>query len=299
MIGELAALGAALCWTGSAILYRKAVLVAKPVSANIVRCVCTSLILLASLAVIGKFQVLTSLPAYAITLACVSGVVGLGIGDTLYMVSLKLIGVARAVAITCTYPLFSLLLTVFLQGKTVTLQVALGAVAIVFGIWLLTREEDKSEDGFQRKVLVKGVAAAVATAIIWSVSIAMVDMAVTLPETSTLDSALAINTFRVAAVGAFLLASAPVADRGLSFLKMRRKTVATLIFAGIVALALGWFLLAYSFLLMPEAQAVPISSTSPLFATVSGIVFLHERLTSKNIAGSIIIVAGIFLIFIV
>jgi DME family drug/metabolite transporter len=215
------------------------------------------------------------------------------------MVSLKLIGVARAVAITCTYPLFSLLLTVFLQGKTVTLQVALGAVAIVFGIWLLTREEDKSEDGSQRKVLVKGVAAAVATAIIWSVSIAMVDMAVTLPETSTLDSALAINTFRVAAVGAFLLASAPVADRGLSFLKMRRKTVATLIFAGIVALALGWFLLAYSFLLMPEAQAVPISSTSPLFATVSGIVFLHERLTSKNIAGSIIIVIGIFLIFIV
>jgi DME family drug/metabolite transporter len=219
-------------------------------------------------------------------------------GDTLYMVSLKLIGVARAVPITCTYPLFSLLLAVFLQGQAVTLQVVLGAFVIVFGIWLLT-EEETGGDRLQRAVMVRGVAAAVATAVVWSVSIAMIDMAVTLPETGTLDSALAINTFRVVAVAVFLLVSAPVADRGLSFLKMQKKTVATLIFAGVVALALGWFFLAYSFLLIPEAQAVPISSTSPLFATVSGIVFLHERLTAKNVAGSIMIVIGIFLIFIV
>jgi DME family drug/metabolite transporter len=298
MIGELAALGAAFCWTVSAILYRRAVLVVKPISANIVRCVCTGLILVGGLAVIGRFQVLTSLPAYAIVLACLSGVVGLGFGDTLYMVSLKLIGVARAVPITCTYPLFSLLLAVFLQGQAVTLQVVLGAVVIVFGIWLLT-EEETGGDRLQRAVMVRGVAAAVATAVVWSVSIAMIDMAVTLPETGTLDSALAINTFRVVAVAVFLLVSAPVADRGLSFLKMQKKTVATLIFAGVVALALGWFFLAYSFLLIPEAQAVPISSTSPLFATVSGIVFLHERLTAKNVAGSIMIVIGIFLIFIV
>ncbi len=298
MIGELAALGAALCWTVSAILYRKAVLVAKPISANIVRCVCTSLILVGGLAVIGKFQVLTSLPAYAIALACVSGVVGLGVGDTLYMFSLKFIGVARAVPITCTYPLFSLLLAVFLQGKAVTLEVVLGAVAIVFGIWLLTQEEG-SEDEFPKVALVRGAVAAVVTAVVWAISIAMIDMAVTLPQTGTLDSALAINTFRVAAVAAFLLVSAPVADRGLSFLKMRKKTVATLVFAGIVALALGWFFLAYSFLLIPEAQAVPISSTSPLFAAASGMIFLHERLAAKNIAGSIIIVIGIFLLFII
>jgi DME family drug/metabolite transporter len=298
MIGELAALGAALCWTVSAILYRKAVLVAKPISANIVRCVCTSLILVGGLAVIGKFQVLTSLPAYAIALACVSGVVGLGIGDTLYMFSLKFIGVARAVPITCTYPLFSLLLAVFLQGKAVTLQVVLGAVAIVFGIWLLTQEEG-SEGGLPKAALVRGAVAAVVTAVVWAISIAMIDMAVTLPQTGTLDSALAINTFRVVAVAVFLLGSAPVGDKGLSFLRMRKRTVATLIFAGIVALVLGWFFLAYSFLLIPEAQAVPISSASPLFATVAGMVFLHERLTAKNIAGSVITVIGIFLIFMV
>ena len=297
MMGELAALGAAICWTVSAILYKEALLKTKPVSANIVRLVCTSIILVACLAIIGKFGVLMNLPAYAVVLACVSGIIGLGFGDTLYMMSLKLIGVARAVPITCVYPLFNLLWAVFLVEEPITLSVILGAVTIVFGIWLLRQETDVGRAETEKKILVKGVAYALATAVMWSVSITMIDMAVTLPETSSLDHALAINTIRVAAIAVSLLVSAPIIDRGFGFLKMQRKTLAALIFGGIVALGLGWFFLTYSFTNTSESRAVPISSTTPLFSTLSGIVFLHEKVTARNAVGSIMIVVGIFLIF--
>ena len=297
MIGELAALGAAICWTVSAIMYKEALLKTKPVSANIVRLVCTSIILVAYLAIIGKFGVLMNLPAYAVVLACVSGIIGLGVGDTLYMMSLKLIGVARAVPITCVYPLFNLLWAVFLVEEPITLSVILGAVTIVFGIWLLRQETDVGTAETEKKILVKGVAYALATAVMWSVSITMIDIAVTLPETSSLDHALAINTIRVAAIAVSLLVSAPIIDRGFGFLKMQRKTLAALIFGGIVALGLGWFFLTYSFTNISESRAVPISSTTPLFSTLSGIVFLHEKVTARNAVGSIMIVVGIFLIF--
>lgn len=297
MIGELAALGAAICWTVSAIMYKEALLKTKPVSANIVRLVCTSIILVACLAIIGKFGVLMNLPAYAVVLACVSGIIGLGFGDTLYMMSLKLIGVARAVPITCVYPLFNLLWAVFLVEEPITLSVILGAVTIVFGIWLLRQETDVGTAETEKKILVKGVAYALATAVMWSVSITMIDMAVTLPETSSLDHALAINTIRVAAIAVSLLVSAPIIDRSFGFLKMQRKTLAVLIFGGIVALGLGWFFLTYSFINTLESRAVPISSTTPLFSTLSGIVFLHEKVTARNAVGSIMIVVGIFLIF--
>ncbi|MDI6904962.1 MAG: DMT family transporter [Candidatus Bathyarchaeia archaeon] len=299
MIGEFAALGAAICWTVSAVLYKEALLRAKPISANIVRCVCTGVVLVVCLAVMGKFGVLTDLPLYAVVLTGVSGIIGLGFGDTLYMMSLKLIGVARAVPITCIYPLFNLLFAVFLKGEIVTLYVVLGTVAIVFGVWLLSQEEETSTHELQKKVLVKGVAYALATAIIWAVSITMINMAVTLPGTESLDHALAINTIRVAAVAVLLLASAPITDRKFSFLKMQRKTLAALISGGIVALALGWFLLTFSFIHTLESQAVPISSTTPLFSTISGIIFLHEQVTAKIVAGSILVVVGIFLIFII
>jgi DME family drug/metabolite transporter len=297
MIGELAALGAAICWTISAIMYKEALSKAKPISANIMRCVSTSIILVAILIAAGKFGVLTSLPAYAVVLACVSGIVGLGFGDTLYMVSLKLIGVARAVPITCTYPLFSLLWTVFLVKEQATLPAVLGAIIIIIGIWLLSQEKENRKNGKQKKNLVMGVACALFTAILWSVSITMIDVAV--KETPSLDHALAINTIRVATIGVALLASAPIIDRDFSFLKMQRKTLAALIFGGIVALGLGWFFLTYSFVNTSESQAVPISSTTPLFSTLSAIIFLHERVTAKNALGTILIVVGIFLIFIV
>ncbi|MEM3700545.1 MAG: hypothetical protein QXL57_06740 [Candidatus Bathyarchaeia archaeon] len=67
MIGELAALGAALTWTFSAVLYKEALLKTKPISANIVRLVCISAILIIYLMVIGKISILTTLPLNAVS----------------------------------------------------------------------------------------------------------------------------------------------------------------------------------------------------------------------------------------
>ena len=297
MIGELAALGAAVSWTVSAVLYKKALMQAKPVSANIIRLTCTAVVLLALLVVLGKTEVIMSLPQNVIVLAIVSGVIGLGVGDTLYMMSLRDVGVARAVPITCTYPLFNLLWAVLLAGEAVTFPVVLGAVIIVLGIWLLSQADQTGESKLQTRTLYKGLTLALATAVVWSVSIAMMNMAV--KETPDLDHALAINVVRVMAVAVTFFAVSPVMDRGLGFLKMNRKTIATLITGGIVALGLGWFFLSYSFVETLESRAVPISSTTPLFSTLTSIVLLHEKVTAKNAAGSTIIVIGIFLIFLV
>jgi DME family drug/metabolite transporter len=297
MLGEFAALGAALSWTVSALLYRKALSEAKPVSANIVRLTLTSAVLLAFLIATGMLGVLASLPTNVVVLAGVSGIIGLGLGDTLYMVSLKMIGVARAVPVTCTYPLFNLLWVALLAGEPITWSVALGAVVIVSGIWLLSLGEERGTLGSQKKVLGRGLAVALATALLWSVSIAMMGLAV--KETPNLGDAFAINTIRVLTVAVFFAVSAPIVDRGLGFLKMRRRTVVTLIAGGIVALGLGWFLLSYSFIDTLQSRAVPISSATPLFSTLAGILLLHEKVNAKNVMGSIMIVAGIFIIFLV
>ena len=297
MIGELAALGAAISWTISAMSYAKALQKARPVSANIVRLACTCGLLLLFLAVVGRFGVLMDLPLNTVLLACLSGVIGLGLGDTLYMLSLKSVGVATAVPISCTYPLFNLLWAVFLVGEPVTLTVVLGAVVIFFGIWLLSQGGRMANVHTQKKVLTRGVIAALAAAVLWSVSITMINIAV--KETPDLDHALAINTFRIMGIAVTLLALSPLIDRNLGFLKMQKKTLVLLIVGGIVALGLGWFFLAYSFIGTLESRAVPISSTTPLFSTLAAIVLLREKVTSKSVLGSAMVVVGIFLIFVV
>jgi DME family drug/metabolite transporter len=297
MIGEFAALGAAISWTVSALLYRKALSETKPVSANIVRLTLTSAVLLAFLVATGMLGVLASLPTNVVVLAGVSGIIGLGLGDTLYMISLKMIGVARSVPVTCTYPLFNLLWVALLAGEPITWSVALGAVVIVLGIWLLSLEGEKDTLDAQKKVLGRGLAVALATALLWSVSIAMMGLAV--KETPNLGDAFAINTIRILTIAVSFAISAPIVDRGLGFLKMRRRTVVTLIAGGIVALGLGWFLLSISFIDTLQSRAVPISSATPLFSTLAGILLLHEKVNAKNVMGSIMIVAGVFIIFLV
>ncbi len=297
MMGEFAALGAAISWTVSALLYRKALLKTKPISANIIRLALTSVVLMIFLVAAGMLRVLSSLSPTVVLLAGISGIIGLGFGDTLYMVSLKMIGVARAVPVTCTYPLFNLAWVALVTGQSVTLSVVLGAVIILVGIWLLSAEEEKDTLGSKRGVLVKGLIVALVTALLWSVSIAMMDLAV--EKTPNLADAFAINTVRVFTIAVSLAVVAPFVDRGRGFLRMRKNTVATLIVGGIVALGFGWFLLTYSFIDTSAARAVPISSTTPLFSTLAGILLLHEKISAKNVIGSVIIVAGIFIIFLV
>jgi DME family drug/metabolite transporter len=295
VIGELAALGAALSWTVSAMLYGRALQQTKPISANIVRLSCTSAVLLILLIVVAGSVGLGNLRLDVAVIAGVSGIIGLGLGDTLYMVSIKLMGVSRAVPITCTYPLFNLLWATFLIHEKLTVYLILGALIIVLGIWFLTYGKENGDSEEKNRFLLKGLSAALATAVLWSISIAMMGLAI--KETPRLNDALVINTIRTATIGALLLTLSPVIDRQRDFLKMKKGTLVTLIIGGLLALGLGWFLLAYSFVGIPESQAVPISSTTPLFSTLTAIALLHEKVTARNVLGSVFVVAGIFMIF--
>src|SRR4030067_3368068 len=102
MIGELAALGAAVSWAVAPILYRKALSQTSPVSATIVRCVSNAAVLLLILVVIGGVDALARLPLEVVVIVAVSGVIGLGVGDTLYMYGLKSVGVSKAVPLAAT-----------------------------------------------------------------------------------------------------------------------------------------------------------------------------------------------------
>lgn len=168
-------------------------------------------------------------------------------------------------------------------------------MAIVLGIWLLSREAKNNPVKTWRKLHARGLAFALSTAIAWSISISMINLAVR--EASSLEHAYAINTVRLLAV-AFALLIFTLTSRKTDFIKVERKTAAILLMGGLIAIGLRWFLLTLSFTKIPESQAVPISSTTPLFSTLASIAFLYEKVTAKVAAGSILIVMGIFLVFI-
>lgn len=297
MIGEFAALGAAISWAVAPLFYRNALADTNPVSANIVRCVTNGLVLTVLLVASGTVGVLASLPKWVILVAIVSGVIGLGVGDTLYMLGLKTIGVSRAVPLASTYPLFSLLWAVLFLNQPLSFMTLTGAAIILLGICLLSKKNAQSTDAKGKKLLT-GVLASLATAVAWSASLTLMD-AVFASGISGLDANYAIVTVRIASLAVMLTAFSPLIDRNRNFLKITWKTLITLCVGGLVANGLGWLLINYSFFYIPETQAIPISSTSPLFAALAGFLFFKEKATWFSIVGAVAVVAGIFLIFLV
>jgi len=298
MIGELAALGAAISWAIAPILYRNALANTNPISANIVRCVTNGIVLTVFLVTLGLTDILASLPPWVLILTVISGVIGLGVGDTLYMWGIKILGVSRAVPLASTYPLFGLIWATWLLGQPLSVIALTGAVIILLGIWLLSRKNFVETTSPKGKLVLLGVVASLGTAVIWSISLTLMNIVVS-SGVNGLDTNYAIVTLRIASIAVLFTAFSPFIDRGHGFLKIGKKAIVLLCAGGLIANGLGWILMNYSFLFTSETAAVPISSTSPLFAALAGFLFFREKATLLPILGVISIVAGIILIFIV
>jgi len=117
-------------------------------------------------------------------------------------------------------------------------------------------------------------------------------------QMAAFDSAFVVNTARMAASTLLFLALSPFIDRRFHFMKLKRKTWIILALGGIVGLVFGWVLLAISLSYTEASRAVPISSVSPLFATLIEAFFLKERVTVRIFAGAVLIVLGISVMFI-
>jgi transporter family protein len=163
----------------------------------------------------------------------------------------------------------------------------------VASVWLVSIERNSNKT--TSRALLLGVAMGIATAILWAVSITIMNLAVNYNR--QLDSALAINIIRVIAMGVTFAAFTPFLYRSHRLTMVSWKTVVFLIVGGLVALGLGWFFLSYSLTVTEESRTVPISSVTPLFSTLIAVLMFHEKVVMKNALGSVMIVIGLFIIF--
>ena len=240
---------------------------AEPVPANVSRSISTTIFLFVYLGASGKLWNLATLHMDSLILAILSGVVGLCLGDTMFMLSLELIGVSKTVPIVSAYPIFTTFFTVLFFNEPFTSLLLMGTVLIIVGILVVSPERVSSSD-VTRSVLFKGVFISLSTALVWSLSIIFMNQALEFSQMATFDSAFVVNTARMAASTLLFLALSPFMDRRFHFMKLKRKTWNILALGGIVGLVFGWVLLAISLSYTEASRAVPISSVSPLFAAL-------------------------------
>ena len=224
------------------------------------------------------------LSAPGIALFALAGLIGTTGGRLLRFVAIERVGASIAAALINLNPLVSTALAVLLLGEHVTVPILLGTIVIVTGTTLL------SVGGLRLGVHPRQLTLPILSAVCFGM-VAILRKAGLGHTGPVLGSAINASTALVAFT-AFLLASrqrAAMACRGRSLGYFIAAGVAEngAVFLTVVALGLG-----------TVSVVTPLTATAPLFVLALSFAFLRgiERLTTRIVLGTLLIVLGVYLI---
>lgn len=303
MIGEFAALGAAFLWAASSVGYGSLGKRIPPLELNLIKGSIALFFLIITLgiqALINEDFTLTTLqiPLQTLGLLILSGVIGIGIGDTAYFHAINNLGARRTLLIeTLASPLSALLALAFLQ-EVLSSFAWLGILLTLLGVgWVIS--ERTPEVGTVKHPLI-GVGWGLLAAGCQATGAVMSRSAFMAGEVNAVWST-ALRLFGGLVIVLILLkvqsvksGSAKIENlRGISFTK---KLILALIVIAFSSTYLGIWLQQISLKFAPVGIAQTLLGTSPLF--VLPIVLLRgERVSFRACVGVLVAIAGIALLF--
>ena len=292
MLGEIAALGTAFLWSVTSILIRDAVHRVGPVSVNAVRASIGAVVFVVIVLATGRLGEVLSTPLTSVAVLVVSIAIGLGLGDTAYFQSLRLIGVSRALPISGSYPLLTVVLAALFVGEPLDWLDGLGTILVVASVWLLSlpAASARSTPAVSRDMR-NGVLLSVFAAATWAVSTIGLKLGA-----EGVDVVVANGIRLPAAAILIVLISLRRGDGGLNLRKYDARTAALVGISGLTGTAIGSFLYLVAIVYAGAGRTAALQATSPFFAAPLAFLFLKEKVPPSALIGMLLSVAGVWLI---
>lgn len=294
MTGELAALAAAFVWAVGNLMLKPLSTRFHPVFLNYVRCIAAASLFAIILMTTGKFTGLSHhVPLQSAIIAIIGTFVGIGIGDSLFVLSLRYLDISRAYPIpTCGYPLVAVSLACLLLQERLSLMTLGGTLLALSGLYFITfhRGPLLMRFSFTSPQERTGLLLLLLTALAWGVSIIGIKVG-----TAGLDMAVA-NFMRY--TGTAILLTPLALTRWWRFWKSsgwRQLAYAGL--NGAFTFGVGAIFFLFALEHSGAARTSVLSSTSPLFLVPLAVFFLKEKITPRLLLGIVLSVLGISVVF--
>ena len=294
-MGAAAALASSALWALSSVLLASQSGRVKPLMMSAIRSLTASAFLLLMLTIGEGWEQFAAASLLTIVSMMGSGIMGQAVGDTLYINGLGILGVNRSFPITnSAYPFLTFLLAVLLLGEEVTWTLPIGGALIVAGIiWIVLEQHRAEESEAVRADVLRGVMFAVAAALAWATATVWLR-----GQQGDLD-AIAVACLRIPAASAAVWFTIVVTRNRFGQVpvqKVTRMGVAIIALAGLVGTGIGSVLFIYAVEDIGAARTAFLTTSAPLFALPMGFLFLSERLTPRILLGTIVTIAGIWLV---
>ena len=291
--GELAALGAALLWAVASFVYVGLGKQMSPLVLNVTKTGIAIVLIFLTLLLQQHFPTAELRPT---ALLFLSGIVGIGMGDTAFFATLNDLGARRALLLqSLAPPLTALLAAIFLQEQ-LSLRACLGIVLTIGGVaWVIAeRTPDKAGTTHGRIHLVQGVAYGFVAAFAQAGGAVLSRAALVETSVSPLWSTLIRLVGGMAVLVGILLMRRSLWQgfqplRSSQFLAIVTATS----FAGTY---LGIWLQQVALKYTKAGIAQSLSATSPLFV-IPLALWSGESVSPRAIFGVLIALSGVWLLF--
>jgi len=276
MLVYLPALSAALIWAYCVIIYRQISIRSNVISVNIWRLVSSTLFLFILSLLFTGFNL-----SIGLVYASLSGMITLGIGDTLYFYSCVMAGASVATPIVFTYIIF-IQLTASLFGEPLTLSKIIASIMAFIGITILSRKREG--EGVNR---FKGVILAVISMFVWVIGQTALKPAVIYSDP--------IDVTFIRSLTGLITLTLIYSGTAVKHINMMRTDKYKLLVLGVLDIGIGAYLYILSISLLGLSITVILTSLMPLFTQILAIITKTEKVTIIEVLSAILIILAIIL----
>lgn len=289
--GEIAALVAAVLWAFASVIYGRVGAHIPPLHLNLIKGIIAVVLLTITIVAIGEVSLVISQEALCLLL--LSGVIGIGLGDTAFLAGINSLGARRLLLLeTLAPPMTAVFAFIFLQER-LNASAWCGVLLTILGVaWVISERTEKDVSShLSLRGVVFGLLAALANA-----SGAVLSRAALV---NTNINPLVAALIRLGAAIIFLLPlivwQQNKSNSILSFSWRWRVVIATC-FAAFCGTYLGIWLQQTAIKLAPVGIASTLLQTSPIFILPLAL-WTGEKVSVRATVGVVIAIAGIALLF--
>ncbi len=290
LTGEFAALAAACLWAVASVIYSRVGQTIHPLELNLFKGAIAVVLLLCTIFISG--DVLPALAFNDYFFFILSGMLGIGLGDSAFLTALKYLGARRTLLMeTLAPPITAILALLFLQEQ-LSFAAWCGIILTILGVAWVLSERTPGTSTHHSTHLLRGISFGILAAIALAIGAVLSRAVFTTTTVSSLWAAL----LRLSGGLCIIIPWVALKTRSSGLKLPTLRAIAAIFIASFTGTYLGIWLQQTAIQFTAAGIALTLTNTSPLFVLPLAAA-MGERISFRAIAGVGIAIAGITVLF--